>query len=150
MPSLKPPVSRNYENELDLRQMQVLLMESRSRSGDWRYAHIGELIWGFFMVECHLNPHDHIRLWNDETGRLVGYGMLGEDPSFDWQTLPEYEGTGIEEEALAWAETRLAELRRRDAKRWGGQILSGARRDELRTNSRFWVGTVSIPASMPR
>jgi ribosomal protein S18 acetylase RimI-like enzyme len=43
--------------------------------------------------------------------------------------LPEYEWRGIEEEALAWAELRLIELRRRDAQRWGGPLVSGARQD---------------------
>jgi hypothetical protein len=32
-----------------------------------------------------VNPHEHIRLWHDDTGKLVGYAILGEDPSFDCQ-----------------------------------------------------------------
>jgi hypothetical protein len=48
--------SRLYETEEDLLQMQALLMEARARTDDWRYAHVGELMWGFFMVVCHLNP----------------------------------------------------------------------------------------------
>ena len=60
---------------------------------------------------------------------LVGYAVLGEDPSLDRQVLPEYEWSGIEAEAMAWAEARVAELRERDAQRWGGPIVSGARQD---------------------
>jgi mycothiol synthase len=63
---------------------------------------------------------------------LVGYAILGGDPSLDWQVLPEYEWSGIETEAMAWAETRLAELRRRDAIQWGGGLVSGARQDNGR------------------
>jgi ribosomal protein S18 acetylase RimI-like enzyme len=108
--------------------MRDLLMEARARTEDWRYAHVGELAFSFFMVACHLNPQEHIRLWH-AGGRLVGYAILGEDPSFDWQVLPEYEWRGIEAEAMAWAEARLLELRARDAQRWGGTLVSGSRQD---------------------
>jgi len=124
--------SRFYENEHDLQQMQGLLMKARSRTDDWHYWHVGELAWGFFMVDCHLNPQEHIRLWHDDEGKLVGYAVLSEDPSFDCQVLPEYEWSGIETEALVWAETRLTELRKRDAQRWSGNFVSGARQDNAK------------------
>jgi len=121
--------SRLYETEHDLQQMQDLLMEAHSRTDDWRYWHVGELAFGFFMVACHLNLQEHIRLWHNDGGKLVGYAILGEDLSFDWQVLPEYEWSGIETEAIDWAETRLAELGQRDAQRWGGNLVSGSRQD---------------------
>jgi ribosomal protein S18 acetylase RimI-like enzyme len=119
--------SRFYETEDDFRQMQGLLMEGRSRTDDWHYWHVGDLMWWFFMVTCHLNPHEHIRLWHDDAGRLVAYAILGEDPSYDCHVLPEYEWAGIETEALAWADSRLAELRRHHPQRWSGNLVSGAR-----------------------
>lgn len=122
--------SRFYETEHDLQQMQGLLMEARSRTDDWHYRHVGELAFEFFMVACHLNPQEHIRLWYDGGCKLVGYAVLGEDPSFDCQVLPEYEWSGIETEAMDWAEKRLTELRRHDAKRWSGDFVSGARQDD--------------------
>jgi ribosomal protein S18 acetylase RimI-like enzyme len=122
--------SRHYETERDLEQMQGLLMEARSRTDDWRYWHAGDLTWDFFMVLCHLKPQEHVRLWHDEGGALVGYAILGEDPSFDCQVLPEYAWSGIETEALAWAEMRLSGLRMRDAERWSGQCVARARRDD--------------------
>lgn len=121
--------SRFYETERDLRQMQGLLMEARSRTDDWHYMHIGELTFRFFMVFCHLNPQEHIRLWHDAENKLVGYAILGEGPSLDWQVAPEYEWSGIETEALTWAETSLVELRKRDATQWSGNLVSGARQD---------------------
>jgi ribosomal protein S18 acetylase RimI-like enzyme len=124
--------SRLYETEHDLQQMQALLMEARSRTGDWHYAHVGELMWWFFMVTCHLNPQEYIRLWHDNQGKLVAYAILGEDPSFDCQVLPEYEWSGIEAEAMAWALTRIGELRERDAQGWSGRLVSGARQDDAR------------------
>src|SRR4030067_2327315 len=122
--------SRLYASEEDLRGMLDMLMEARARTHDWHYAHVGELLFNFFMVACHLNPQEHIRLWHAEGSKLVEYAILGEDPSFDCQVLPEYEWSGIEAEAFAWAEMRLAELRQRDVKQWGGAIVSGSRQDD--------------------
>jgi ribosomal protein S18 acetylase RimI-like enzyme len=124
--------SRLYETEDDLLQMQGLLMEARASTNDWHYAHVGELMWGFFMVTCHLDPQEYIRLWHDAESRLVAYVILGEDPSFDCQILPEYEWCGIEAEAMAWAETRISELRKLDEKRWSGKFVSGARQDDAK------------------
>ncbi len=126
--TIQPLTSRFYETEHDLQQMQGLLMEARSRTDDWRYAHVGELLFGFFMVACHLNPKEHIRLWHDDN-KLVGYAILGEDPALDFQVLPEYEWRGIETEAMLWAETLIAELRKHDIQKWGGNCVSGARQD---------------------
>jgi ribosomal protein S18 acetylase RimI-like enzyme len=121
--------SRPYESEDDLLRMQALLVEGRARTDDWRYPHVGDLLFSFFMVACHLEPREHIRLWH-AGDRLAGYAILGEDPAFDCQVLPEYSGRGIEEEALRWAEQRIAELCSRDARRWGGALVSGARQDD--------------------
>ena len=111
--------SRGYQTERDLQQMQALLMEARSCTDDWRYWHVGELTFAFLMVACHLNPQEHIRLWHNAEGKLVGYAILGEDPSVDWQVLPDYEWTGIETEALTWVDMRLSELRQSDAQAMG-------------------------------
>ena len=130
--SIRSWTSRLYETEIDLQQMHSLLMEARARTGDWHYSHVGELAFNFFMVACHLNPSEHIRLWHNAKGKLVGFAILGEDPSFDCQVLPEYEWSGIEAEALAWAGTRITELRQHDTQRWGGSLVSGARQDDAR------------------
>lgn len=106
-------------------------MEARSITNDWHYAHVGELAFNFFMVSCHLNPHEHIRLWH-ENGNLVGYAILGEDPSFDCQVIPDYEWSGIELEALMWAEDRINELRKQDERRWSGHLVSGSRQDDVK------------------
>jgi len=120
--------SRSYETEADLIQMQDLLMQGRAMTDDWHYAHIGDLLFTFFMVASHLDPQKHIRLWH-AGDRLVGYAVLGEDPAFDWQVSLEFEWLGIEEETLTWAESLLAGLRRQNAQLWGGPIVSGARKD---------------------
>jgi ribosomal protein S18 acetylase RimI-like enzyme len=108
--------------------MYALLMEARSRTNDWRYWHVGELAFGFFMIDCHLDPRKHVRVWH-EKDKVVGYAMLGDDAYFDWQVLPDYEGKGIEAEAFVWAEALLAELRASDAERWKGPMMVGTRID---------------------
>lgn len=110
-------------------------MEGRSRTDDWHYPHVGDLNFWFFMVVCHLTPQEFIRLWHDGEGKLVGSAILGEDPSFDCQVLPEYEWCGIETQAIVWAETLRAELRRNDAQRWSSNFVSGARQDNAKRRS---------------
>lgn len=128
---MKILTSRLYEDRNDLQQMQNLLMEARLLTNDWHYSHVGELAFNYFMVACHLNPQEHIRLWHDNN-KLVGYAILGEDPSFDCQVLPDYEWSGIETEALGWAERLVNELRQRNEKQWGGNLVSGARQDDTK------------------
>jgi mycothiol synthase len=123
------PASRPFTDEQDLHEMQAMLMQARRQSGDWRYAHVGELTFQYLMVACHLNPRDFIRLWH-AGGRLVGYAVLGEDPSFDFQILPEFAWSGIEEEAVRWAEEEIARLRKADPQQWGGKCTSGSRQDD--------------------
>jgi mycothiol synthase len=122
--------SRLYAGEPDLLSMLNLLMQGRSRTNDWHYAHVGELLWSYFMVLCHLDPCLHIRLWHAGE-QLVAYAILGEDPAFDVQVLPEYEWRGIEDEAYRWVAACLASLRRQDVPRWAGNLVSGARQDDL-------------------
>lgn len=123
--------SRPYASEQDLRQMLELLMDGRAQTDDWRYPHVGDLLFWFFMVARHLDVQTHIRLWHAGE-RLVGYAILGEDPTFDCQVLPEFAWCGIEEEAMAWTEERLRALRQSDPQRWGGGLVSGARQDDPR------------------
>jgi ribosomal protein S18 acetylase RimI-like enzyme len=108
--------------------MYALLMEARSRTNDWRYWHVGELAFGFFMIDCHLGLKKHVRLWH-AGDKLVGYALLGDDAYVDWQVLSEVEERGIEDEALAWAEGLLAELRAGDAERWKGPMVVATRID---------------------
>ncbi len=123
--------SRNYQDETDVRDMLEMVMYARRATNDWHYPHVGELLWNFFMVLIHLDPKEHIRLWYDED-RLIAFAMLGEDPAFDVQVLPEYEWSGIEMEALSWAETFLSELRQQDEIKWAGELVAGARQDDTK------------------
>ncbi|MDD5263770.1 MAG: hypothetical protein PHU43_02940 [Candidatus Bipolaricaulis sp.] len=57
-----------HMTEANLRQMYGLLMEARSRTNDWRYWHIGELAFGFFMIDCRLDSASHARRWHAGRG----------------------------------------------------------------------------------
>lgn len=124
--------ARYYGSIQDLHDMRSMLMEARAKSADWRFWHVGELAWAFFMVDCHLDPHQHIRLWHTSRKRLVAFAILGEDPSFDCQVLPEFSGEGLEVEALAWAHEKLAVLRQENVKAWGCDLVTGVRQDDIR------------------
>ncbi len=111
--------------------MLSLLVEGRALTNDWHYPHIGEFLFNYCMIACHLDPLQHIHLWQ-ASEQLAGFAMLGEDPKFDFHVHPEFEWLGIEAEAIAWAETRLAQLRRQNPQRWAGDLVSGARQDDPR------------------
>jgi ribosomal protein S18 acetylase RimI-like enzyme len=129
MPTLS---TRLYTDEADLQQMQALLMEARARSDDWRYPHVGDLNWSFFLVASQLDPRTHVRLWHAGEGKLIGYAILGVDPLFDVQVLPEYAWAGIEAEGLAWAENLRLALNQVDSQRWRNGLATGARQDDAR------------------
>jgi mycothiol synthase len=122
--------SRPYRDESDLNDMLEMLMVGRSHTHDWHYPHIGEFLFNYFMDACHLDLKLCIRLWHHHS-QLVAYAILGEDPSFDFQVLPEYEWTGLEVEAFDWAAQTLAKFRPRFAAAWGGGLVSGVRQDDL-------------------
>jgi mycothiol synthase len=121
--------TRLYRDESDLQDMLDMLMIARRQTSDWCYPHVGELMWNFFMVLIHLDPCRHIRLWYTDQNRLVAYAILGEDPSFDWQVLPEYEWCGIELQAIEWADSLLEELRQSNPDGRSGDLTAGARQD---------------------
>ena len=122
--------ARGYARDADLQQMRDLLMQARAQCGDWRYWHVGDFGWDFFMLTCRLNPHDHVRLWLRADGALVGYAILAEDPLFDCQVVPAQAWSGVETAALAWAERRLSMLRRDHPPRWGRALVARAHHDD--------------------
>lgn len=122
--------SRSYQDSDDLKSMLALVMAARQQTNPWQYAHIGELLFNFWQIAIHLEAGKFIRLWFSDKS-LAGFSMLGEDPLYDFQVLPEYEWQGIEEESIAWAEASVTDLRSDDPKQWGGVLVSGARQDNL-------------------
>ncbi|MHB1317532.1 MAG: GNAT family N-acetyltransferase [Anaerolineae bacterium] len=130
MPQSVALISRPYRGLDDLRAMLALLKDGRSVAGDWRYWHTGELAFAFFLIARHLDPRRQVRLWHEAGGRLAGYATVGEDPVFDFQVAPGFEGRGIEEQALAWAEERIAALRLLPGGNEWGPLSTSARVDD--------------------
>lgn len=123
--------SRFYRDEHDLDKMRALLLARRPGAEDWRTWHVGAgLVWMFFMLSARVDPREHIRLWFDGAGKLIGTAWLGDDASVDWQILPAYEWQGIEEEGFQWAQARLSELRRREPEKWKEPLNSLAVHDD--------------------
>ncbi|MBI5031123.1 MAG: GNAT family N-acetyltransferase [Chloroflexi bacterium] len=100
--------SRNFENENDLKLIRAMLVDARRIAGHRAgYWHVGDLAWRYYMLWYRADPCQSYRLWYDaEVDRLIGYAVFGDDFSFDWQIHPHYAWRGIEEEMLAWTETR--------------------------------------------
>jgi len=123
--------SRPYRDESDLKDMLDMLMVGRLYTNDWHYPHIGEFLFNYFMVACHLDLEVCIRLWHHHS-QLVAYAMLGEDPSIDCQVLPEVEWTGLEAQAFSWAVETLAKFSSRFTAEWSDGLVSGVRQDDLK------------------
>ncbi len=101
--------SRNFENESDLRIIRAMLVDARKIAGHHAgYWHVGDLTWRYYMLWYRADPRQNYHLWYDGDA-LVGFAVFGDDLSFDWQIHPRYVWRGIEEEMLAWAETRWHE-----------------------------------------
>jgi ribosomal protein S18 acetylase RimI-like enzyme len=124
-------ISRPYCGPDDLRAMYSLLMDGRALTGDWRYWHVGELAFAFFLISCHLDDRQQVRVWHDAGGRLAGYAYVGEDPVFDFQVAPGFEGRGIEDQAVAWGEGRIAALRVLPGGDAWGPLSTSARVDDV-------------------
>ena len=101
--------SCNFENESDLRIIRAMLVDARKIAGHHAgYWHVGDLTWRYYMLWYRADPRQNYRLWYDGN-HCVGFAVFGEDFSFDYQVHPQYTGQGIEEEMLAWVETRWRE-----------------------------------------
>jgi hypothetical protein len=129
--------SRQYAGEDDLLQMQGLLMDARSRTDDWRYWHIGDLMWAFFLLERHLEPRDHIRLWHDERGVLAGRYC----PTMPGQASRSRPSPGLKRAGPNWRSvTSYAGVAR----------LCGEPDTTIRKGSPFWNNTDSAGANTSR
>lgn len=102
--------SRPFENETDLQRMCALLVDARRIAGhDAGYWHVGDLAWRYFLLTFRADPCRSIRLWQDASGKLVGYAVFGDDFSIDWQILLDACWHGIEDEMMVWAKERWSE-----------------------------------------
>ena len=103
--------SRQFHGEDDFQKMRGFLVAARRDTGHYAgYWHIGGgLTWCTFLMSFRVDLRANIRLWEDDTGALLGFAIFGDDFSMDLQVRPDARWQGIEEEMLAWAETRWRE-----------------------------------------
>jgi ribosomal protein S18 acetylase RimI-like enzyme len=140
--------SRQFETENDLQRIRAMLVDARKIAGhNAGYWHVGDLTWRYHLLGYRADPCKNYRLWYDDH-RLIGFAVFGEDFSFDWQIHPQYTWRGIEEEMLAWAETRWDEAMRdetvpQDRKRtlYSGSFANDARRIAFLERCGFTRGT---------
>lgn len=110
--------------------MLELIQTGRAATGDWKYWHLGELLYMFYLVDRHLLPAEHIRLWHTPRGALIAYSFLGVDPLYDWQVAHGWLRCGIELEALEWAQAKLDVLHEEAPERWKDSLTCLARLDD--------------------
>ncbi|HEY0602328.1 MAG TPA: GNAT family N-acetyltransferase [Herpetosiphonaceae bacterium] len=82
-----------------------------------------------------VDPRRDLRLWHDQTGRLVGWGQLAIpehgatiDGRFWMRIHPQARDDTLEPEILAWAEARVREVGQE--RQQSAQLLTGARSDQ--------------------
>ncbi len=103
--------SRQFQGDVDFQKLRAFLIDARRATGHYAgYWHIGGgLTWCTFLMSFRVDLHANIRLWENNTGALVGFAVFGDDFSMDLQVRPDARWRGIEDEMFAWAETRWCE-----------------------------------------
>lgn len=125
--------SRPYQGEADLPSIVALIdacedvdqLDRRTSAEELR----GEI------EAPGVDPEQDLRLWHDNTGRLVGWGQLAIpehgatiDARFWMRIHPEARNGTLEPEMMAWVESRVQEVARERHK--PAQLLTGARNDQ--------------------
>jgi mycothiol synthase len=124
--------ARQYAGEADYARMLAMVVESNRISAPPEYAKVGTLDWWRYTD---LDP-DGIyaaRLWLADDDRILAIAWPS-GTQVDLVTHPHH--LGLEDDMLAWAETRLAETSRNDVAPWTievGAYSSDARRQRLLT-----------------
>lgn len=95
---------RYYRSEADYGKMRALLAEAMRINGAPVYLTAGELDW-WRCVNQGKYPLRNVRLWLDETERLVGFAWAIEN-GVDMFSHPARHA--VEKEMIAWAEANLA------------------------------------------
>jgi mycothiol synthase len=121
-----PTTSRPYAGDADRDRMRELVVRA---SADARpnYWHVGDLLWGLYQNTV-FNPFANIRLWEDGSGELRGFAWFSPPLVLEWEVDPRFgRDTALEEQMLAWGESRRRELLENDDERL---FLSSARDDD--------------------
>ncbi len=105
--------SRPFAGDADLHTMRRLITDDVADVSRHSYMQVGDLLWGLYQNTV-FEPREHIRLWEDEGGALLGFAWFHPPIYVNWQLHPRRrDDERLAEEMLAWGEahrrTRLAE-----------------------------------------
>ncbi|CAN5128623.1 hypothetical protein BH18ACT10_BH18ACT10_00180 [soil metagenome] len=128
--------SRSYEGNRDLKLLRDFLSTLTADGQPQSCWHPGDITWTLFQ-NTHFDPHENVRLWEDEAG-LVGFAVLEEPDGVVTKVRPAPRGV-LEEKILRWASGKLAEAQRAILGLGSGPAPWMATRNTW----RFWKGSAS-------
>ncbi len=98
---------RPYRETSDITAIKRVAGAAFARVPSHPYAGIEWIIFGPHGYP----PSEIVRLWEDTSGQLVGWAVLGSADSFDYRVMPEVCGTGVEHEVFDWGLRGVLEWR---------------------------------------
>ena len=102
--------SRNFENENDLHIIRAMLVDAcRIAGNNAGYWHVGDLAWRYYLLCYRADPRQNYRLWYDADATASDLPCSATISLSIGRSIRSTPGAGIEEEMLAWAETRWHE-----------------------------------------
>jgi mycothiol synthase len=104
-----PITSRPYAGDADRDRMRALIVVASAHARP-NYWHVGDLLWGLYQNTL-FDPFTNIRLWEGEAGELRGFAWFSPPVVLEWEVDPRFgRDAPLEEQILAWGETRRREL----------------------------------------
>lgn len=91
--------SRPYADDSDLHALIHFLSEQRAHNPVQRW-HVGDLVWRMFYSSL-FDPVQNVRLWHDESGKLVGFGWRYSSSAVDLSSTD----IALLPEMIAWAQS---------------------------------------------
>jgi mycothiol synthase len=105
--------SRQFADDRDLAAIKRFLSTVCADLRPTYHWHLGNLLWSMYHTTA-VNRYRDLRLWEDESGTILGFAWFDEPNMVDFQTTPELHAGGGEdatvEEMLAWGANRAAEF----------------------------------------
>ncbi len=94
--------SRPFAGDADLHKMRQLITDDVADASRRSYMQVGDLLWGLYQNTV-FDPREHIRLWEDGHGGLLGFAWFHPPSYVNWQLHPRRRHDGrLAEEMLAW------------------------------------------------
>ena len=102
---------RPFHSENDLDKMRTLLQMGRQANNSSYYVHAGDLTWWLFYPPLSGDFWQHIFLWEDAAGELMGWALLSpEGWTFDVYVQPVLRGTPQALQMYAWAAEKVTAI----------------------------------------